>query len=183
MTPASRYLHCVALAVTLLLTPAIARGQAAAASDVAVKAAFIFNFAKFTEWPGLVAATPIHICVTGDEPMAAALAQTVRGQNIGGRPLTVLRPVDSTSWPSCQLLFIAANVPVPTGALDGMKTLPVLTVSDRKGFSQTGGVIELYLEAGRMRFAINVDAAEDAGLRLSSRLLALARVVRSPDGK
>ena len=59
-----------------------------------------------------------------------------------------------------------------------IKTLPVLTVSDGKGFSQAGGIIELYVEGGRMRFAINVDAAERSGLRLSSRLLGLAKVVR-----
>jgi hypothetical protein len=183
MTTASRHLHCVALVLTLLLTPAVARGQAAAASDVAVKAAFIFNFAKFTEWPALPPAAPINICIAGDEPMAVALAQTVREQKIGGHGLAVVRPVDSTAWPDCQVLFIAANATVSAAVLDALRPLPVLTVSDRKGFSQTGGVIELYLEAGRMRFAINVDAAEDAGLRLSSRLLALARVVRSPDGR
>jgi hypothetical protein len=63
--------------------------------------------------------------------------------------------------------------------LDGIKTLPVLSVSDGKGFSQSGGIIELYVEGGRMRFAINVDAAERSGLHLSSRLLGLAKVMRS----
>jgi hypothetical protein len=183
MTTASQYLHCVGLAVMLLLTPAIARGQVPAASDVAVMAAFIFNFAKFTEWPALPPADPINICIAGDEAMGVALTQTIRGQKIGGHGLAVVRPADNSLWAGCQVLFIAANATVSAAALDGLRTLPVLTVSDRKGFSQTGGVIELYLEAGRMRFAINVDAAEDAGLRLSSRLLALARVVRSPDGK
>ena len=64
------------------------------------------------------------------------------------------------------------------GGLDAIRTLPVLTVSDGKGFSQAGGIIELYVEGGRMRFAINVDAAERSGLRLSSRLLGLAKVIR-----
>ena len=66
----------------------------------------------------------------------------------------------------------------PAG-LDGIKTLPVLTVSDRRGFSEWGGIIEMYIESGRMRFAVNVDAAEHSGLRLSSRLLGLAKVIRN----
>ncbi len=65
------------------------------------------------------------------------------------------------------------------GGLAEIKTLPVLTVSDGKGFSLAGGIIELYVEGGRMRFAINVDAAERSGLRLSSRLLGLAKIVRN----
>ena len=80
---------------------------------------------------------------------------------------------------SLDLLFIAdGETPRFAGGLGGIKGLPVLTVSDGKGFVEAGGIIELYLEGGRMRFAINVDTAERAGLRLSSRLLRLARVVR-----
>jgi hypothetical protein len=63
--------------------------------------------------------------------------------------------------------------------LGGLRTLPVLTVSDGKGFSHASGIIELYVEAGRMRFAINVDAVERSGLRISSRLLGLAKVIRN----
>jgi hypothetical protein len=64
--------------------------------------------------------------------------------------------------------------------LGSLKTLPVLTVSDRKGFAESGGIIELYVDGGRVRFAINVDAVERSGLRLSSRLLGLAKVIRDP---
>ena len=82
-------------------------------------------------------------------------------------------------WRGCQLLFIAdGEARRAGGGLGGVKTLPVLTVSDSKGFSQAGGVIELYIDDGRLRFAVNVDAAEHAGLRLSSRLLGLAKIVR-----
>ena len=172
--------HVVALAAALI-SPAIVRAaQGTVASDVAVKAAFLFNFAKFTEWPALPPSAPISICIAGDERIAAALTQTVRGQEISGRALAVvLRPADSASWQACQLLFTGTDAQLSAGALIVMKTMPILTVSDRKGFSQAGGVIELYVEGGRMRFAINVDAAEDSGLRISSRLLALAKVVRN----
>ena len=149
------------------------------APDVAVKAAFLFNFAKFAEWPALPAGAPIVVCIVGDDGIAAALVDTVRGQNISGHALEVRRPQDSAAWRACHLLFIAdAEARRSAGGLGAIRTLPVLTVSDGKGFSQAGGIIELYVEGGRMRFAINVDAAERSGLRLSSRLLGLAKIIR-----
>jgi hypothetical protein len=170
--------------VALILAAAAGRAEAqgAAADDitlnVAVKAAFLFNFAKFAEWPELPSGSPIILCVVGNESIAVALAETVHGQNIGGHPLDVLRP-DSAAWRTCHLLFVAdADVRRSSAGLSAIKALPVLTISDSKGFAQGGGMIELYVDAGRMRFAINVDATARSGLRLSSRLLGLANVVR-----
>ena len=162
------------------LTPS-ASAQTGTASDVAVKAALLYNFAKFAEWPALPPGAPIVVCIVGDDGIAAALADTVRGQNIGGHALEVRRPQDSATWRACHLLFIAEGETPndPPMRLREIRRLPVLTVSDGKGFSQAGGIIELYLEGGRMRFAINVDAAERAGLRLSSRLLGLAKIIRT----
>jgi len=170
----------IALAATLIAAPGIAAGNGPdVASDVAVKAAFIYNFAKFAEWPALLPGAPIVVCIVGDVRIAAALVETVRGQNISGHALEVWRPQDTTGWRVCHVLFIAeAETRRAADGLGGIKTLPVLTVSDSKGFAQAGGIIETYVEGGRMRFAINVDAAERSGLHLSSRLLGLAKVIR-----
>jgi hypothetical protein len=175
---------CAALATALAATLAAANGVAAQTAaegtlNAAVKAAFLFNFAKFTEWPALLPGAPIVFCIVDDETIAAALVETMRGQNIGGHPLEVSRPPDIVAWRLCHLLFIAnaATERFPEG-LNGVRTLPVLTVSDARGFVPAGGIIELYLEGGRTRFAIDVDAAGRSGLRLSSRLLGLAKVVR-----
>ena len=169
-----------ALASTLVAAPGIAAG-ADGAPDVAVKAAFLYNFAKFAEWPKLAPGAPILVCIIGNEKIAAAFADTVRGQNISGHGLEVLRPLDPDTWGVCNLLFIAdAESGRANGGLRGLKTLPILTVSDSNGFSQGRGIIELYIQAGQMRFAINVDAAERSGLRLSSRLLGLAKIIRNP---
>jgi hypothetical protein len=170
----------IALAATFIAAPESAAGDGAdLASNVAVKAAFIYNFAKFAEWPALPSGASIVVCAVGDDGIAAALVDTVRGQNIGGHALEVRRPTDRSSWRACHLLFIAdAEARRSADALHEIKTLPVLTVSDGTGFSQAGGIIELYVEGGRMRFAINVDAADRSGLHLSSRLLGLAKVVR-----
>lgn len=168
------------LAAILIAFGGTAAGQEA--EEDAVKAAFLYNFAKFTEWPALGVDAPIVVCVVGHEGIAAAFVQTVRGQKIEGHALETRQPKDSTGWPSCQVLFLAATqAPLPEGGLRGVRTLPVLTVSDQRGFSREGGIVELYVDGGRVRFVINVDAAERSRLRLSSRLLNLARVVRDGD--
>ena len=170
----------IALLATIIAVPQIAAGDGNdVMSDVAVKAALLYNFAKFTQWPPLPAGVPLVVCVVGNDGIAAALVETVRGQNISGHTLEVRRSRESATWRDCHMLFIAeTETRLSAGGLGGVKTLPVLTVSDGKGFSQGGGIIELYVEGGRMRFAINVDAAERSGLHLSSRLLGLAKVIR-----
>jgi hypothetical protein len=178
----------IALVAALYVAPAIAEGGVPVigsdvAADVVVKAAFLYNFAKFTEWPALPAGGALVLCVVGGDAIASALVETVKGQNISGHALEVSRPHDSSSWRSCHLLFIAdGETRKSASGLAGIKTLPVLTVSDGKDFSQAGGIIELFVESGRMRFAINMDAAEGSGLRLSSRLLGLAKVIRTNHG-
>jgi uncharacterized protein DUF4154 len=169
------------LLASLMATPEVAATNGTdAAPDVAVKAAFLYNFAKFAEWPVLPAGAPIAVCVVGSDGIAAAFADAVSGQTIGGHRLEVSRPQDSSAWRLCHLLFVADTETRRSAAgLDGIKTLPVLTVSDDKGFARASGIIEFYVESGRMRFAINVDAAERSGLRLSSRLLGLAKIIRS----
>ena len=168
----------LALAATLGAAPGIAEAPLV----VAVKAVLLFNFAKFADWPALAAGDPIVFCVVGDDGVAAALVETLHGQNIGGHALNVSRPLIATTWHVCHLLFIAdAETHQAAPGLARVKTLPVLTISDGKGFSREDGIIELYMEGERMRFAINVDAAERSGLHLSARLLTLAKIIRNAD--
>jgi len=152
--------------------------------DVAVKAAFVYNFAKFTEWPALVAGAPITICVVGNDRLAAALVEIVRGQLLSGHALEVAQPGETAQWRGCHVLFIAdAEVRRAAAGLEALKSLPVLTISDGKDFARATGITELFIEAGRMRFAINLDAADASGLHLSSRLLGLAKIVRKGHGQ
>jgi hypothetical protein len=170
----------VALAIAVAM-PAAARNAAAAAdvSRAALKAGFLYNFARFAEWPALPAGAAIALCIVGDDEIAAALAEMVNGQNISGHALDVSRPTDGRTWRGCHLLFFADRETKQFAVgKSGIVALPILTVSDSKDFSQSGGIIEFYIDDGRMRFAINVDAAEHAGVRLSSRLLGLAKIVR-----
>jgi uncharacterized protein DUF4154 len=148
------------------------------AADVKVKAGLLYNFAKFAVWPALPAETPIVLCVVGAEEIAAVLTDTVRGVSITGHAVEVRRPENSGSWRSCHLLFLADAASRVGDGVKPIRALPVLTVSDGKGFSRAGGVIEFYIQDGRMRFTVNLDALDRAGLRLSSRLLGLSKTIR-----
>ena len=163
----------VALIVTMVAMPGIARAETDPASDIAMKAAFLYNFAKFTDWPSLAPAASLTLCVVG------ALVQTVRSQRITGHPLEVKAISSDAPIRSCDVVFISpSEMRRGAAVLDNLQAQPILTVSEAKGFARSSGIIELFVEDGRMRFAINTDAADRAGLRLSSRLLGLARIVR-----
>jgi uncharacterized protein DUF4154 len=169
----------VLVIVALAVHPTLASAASRDVSEVAVKAAFLYNFAKFAGWPALKSGVTIVLCVVGDDDVADALGQIVRGHTIDGHALAVTRPEDATTWRSCHLLFIVATEARRlAGGLAGLRSLPVLTVSDGKDFAKAGGIIELYADDERMRFDINVDASRRAGLPMSSRLLALATIVR-----
>jgi hypothetical protein len=176
-------LACLVLVAALIAAPGRATGTSADVTSSAVKAALLYNFAKYTEWPALRSGAPILACVVGDDGIASALVDTVRGQNINGHAIEVQRGQDSARWGGCHLLFIAnTETKRSAGGLTGIRTFAVLTVSDGKSFSHAGGIIELYVEDGLMHFANNLDAVDRAGLRLSSRLLGLAKIIRDGDG-
>jgi hypothetical protein len=163
--------------------PLAAREVAQSQSEGSVTAALLYNFAKFTEWPALPPGAPIAMCVVADVGMTDVVAATVKGQQINGHPVLVSQPPDSAAWSNCQVLFIAdSEARRLAEALARIRSNPVLTVSNGRSFAKTGGIIELYVDSGKMRFAINVEAAERAGVRLSSRLLGLAKIVRNDSG-
>ena len=158
--------------------------RSAVAQDFEVKAGLFYNFAKFTVWPALPSGSRVVFCVVGAEEIATLLVDIVRGMRVGGHTMEVRRPVDTAGWRDCHLLFIAdAGLRQRAGDIGAIRTEPVLTVSDSKGFARSGGMIELYLVEGRMAFSINQDAVERSGLRLSSRLLNLADIVRDIHAK
>ncbi len=171
-------LSLLVLIAALIAVPAPARAQIDSGTHTDIKAAFLLSFAKFTEWHSLAPATPLVMCVVGDQRVANALAEAVRGQRVRDRSLQV-QGVDSDGiLETCNLLFIStSHIRSASPVLDSLKRLPILTVSDSQGFARSSGIIELYVEAGRMRFAVNAGAGSRAGLGLSSRLLNLARIV------
>ena len=152
---------------------------AQSASEPALKAAFLYNFAKFAEWPADAAPSdPLTICVFGDTPIADALDETVKGRTVDGRKTVVVR-VKPEGFRGCHVLYLAGLDSKRAQAIvDDLKGAPVLTVGDREQFAQGGGIAGLFVEQGRMRFAINVEAAQRGRLRISSRLRSLAKIVK-----
>jgi hypothetical protein len=172
------------LAVAILVCArAHAENPAQGPSEYQVKAAFLYNFVKFVDWPATPAAQdgPIEICVLGKDPFAGALERVVEGKTVNGRPLVIRRIGDITAARPCQVLFVSASeagrVSEITKAVRGWN---VLTVSEIDRFSERGGIITFLMEGQRVRFQINPKRAASAGLTISSKLLQLA-VIRPED--
>jgi YfiR/HmsC-like len=175
------------LAVALVSAGPRASAQEAAPTEYQLKAAFLFNFAKFVEWPPSSFASPqapFSICILGADPFGQAIDDTLRGQMIGGRAVMVQRVQDATQLRHCQMAFISSSEKGHLQAiLQSMRGTNVLLVGETPGFAADGGAIQFDMEDNRIRFSINPDAAERAGLRVSSKLLSLATIVHSAGGK
>ena len=153
-----------------------ASAQAVGAAEL--KAAFLFNFTKFSDWPDLPAGSPLTICVLGDQAVTRTLTGLVRGQRVDDRQLDVVKIRADDSVDHCHVLFVAAlETTTASLLLDTASKLPILTVSDREGFATATGLIELFVEGDRMRFAVNVAAVQRSKVRVSSRLLQMAKIV------
>jgi hypothetical protein len=166
----------------------LAASVAGAADDAAtleqrVKAAFLYQFVGYVEWPPgafVEPGTPVTIAVLGSEPLAVELAQVVTGRMVGGRPITVKRVKPGESLAGVHILFIgrAENARVAQLAQSG-QAHAVLTVTESEGALTQGSMINFVLVDRRVRFEVALDSAEKNGLKLSSRLLAVAQQVRT----
>ena len=157
-----------------------ARPQGNAPSEYQVKAAFLFNFGKFVEWPAGAytnATAPLVIGVYGGNPFHHDLEQLVAGKQIGGHPVAVRQINDLPALNQCHVVFL--NTPDPHQAAEILAALghaPVLTVTENLVHFQTSKfMVNFVLEHGRIRFEINQDAARSGRLKISSKLLTLAR--------
>ena len=164
--------------LTLTMTFCV-EAKAQASSEYQVKAAFLYNFAKFIEWPADAFSSntdPLVIGVIGDDPFGGALDQTISGKSISGRPLVVHHLRWGQDLRACHILYISSSEGrrVPQ-IIQSVKGASVLTIADTDHFNQQGGIINFILEANKVRFEINVRGAEHARLRISSKLLALSR--------
>lgn len=171
-----RGIACLMLAHVGLL-PALSAQPAP--NEAQVKAAFVYNFAKFVEWPDNASSGPIVVGVLGDPHLKAAINDTLHDKTVRGRRFEVrdLSPTDGVAL--CHILVIAfEDRDRVRQILHLALASPTLTIGDLDGFTDLGGVIELVLENNQFRFEINAGAARRGGLRVSSRLLRLARSVK-----
>lgn len=153
---------------------------AQAITQPALRAAFIYNFAKFTEWPSdSPPAGPLTLCVLDDNAVEGALSELVGSSTINGRAVTISRNATGARLRACHLLYVGETTSDRAATiLEELLGAPVLTVSTGDDFVRLGGIVGLFVEDGRMRFAVNPTAAERAGVRLSSKLLQLAKILR-----
>jgi YfiR/HmsC-like len=155
------------------------QGQAPKASEFQVKAAYLFNFGRFVQWPDPGTTETFEICVLGSDPFGSALDSTLAGGTIAGKNVTAKRIARPQDVNSCRVLYISSSeegrLKEDLQVLDKVR---VLTVSDIPGFSDRGGMIGFVSEGNRVRFDVNLDSTAGAGLTLSSELLKVATNVK-----
>jgi hypothetical protein len=179
--------HAAAIvAVLLVLVAAPARAQAPAApTEHQVKAVFLFNFSQFVDWPASSFAdgrAPLVIGVLGKDPFGATLDEIVRGETVNGRPLEVRRYGSAEQIDTCHILFIERSQDEQLDAvLAALKGRNVLTVGDFEGFARRGGIIRFVTVGNKIRLRVNLAAAQDAKLTISSKLLRPAQIVAPGD--
>jgi hypothetical protein len=173
---------CFVALCSAISAPSFAQGDAP--SEYQVKAAFLFNFAKFVDWPPDTypsPQSPFAICVVGDDPFGALLDNTLAGKSLGTHPVVLRRIKELNELRRCQIAFVSSSERQNCAQLvEAVRGSRVLLVGETDGFATAGGAIEFTLEANHVRFAINPEAAQRAGLTLSSKLLMLARIVHDP---
>jgi hypothetical protein len=173
-------LRALALAGALLAAaPALP-----APTEYQVKAVFLFNFARFVEWPAVTfagASAPFTLCVYGTDPFGPDLDAVVRGESLDGRPMTVLRVRELRELAQCQIVFIAASAARDLNSvLDALDRRPTLTVSDIEDAARRGVMIRMITSGGKIRLRVNADAVRAAHLTVSSNLLRSAEIVGGP---
>ncbi len=164
--------------------PAVQAGpdsaKASASREHRIKAAFLYNFAKFTVWPTAAfadAKAPLRLCVLGDDTFHGALA-ALESKTVKNRPIVTSRPASTEALGNCHLLFVSTSAGKRLGTiLESLRGRPVLAVGDAPRFARSGGTIRLETVDNKVRFEINVGAAQHAKLKLDSRLLRLGRIV------
>ncbi len=179
----SQFLFHGVAAALLLATPwRTAAAESAASPEYQVKAVFLSKFGSFVTWPESVfsdAKAPIVIGILGSDPFGPLLEEAIRGVEIKGRPLTIRKIERVEEAAVCQILYIREQERERLSQiLAALKNRPVLTVGETEQFTRRGGILNFTLVEGRVRIEINPDEAHRAGLKIDSKLLSVATVVK-----
>jgi len=175
----------VLLSISVLLLSG-APGRSAEATtfkEYQIKAAFIYNFTQFVEWPTNAfpeAGAPLTIGILGNDPFGTTIDEIVRGEKVNGHPLVVsrFRHFEDIKDTACHILFISqSEMGQLEGILHELKGRSILTVGETEGFAKNGGMIRFITEKNKTRLRINADAAKEVNLVISAKLLKLAEIV------
>lgn len=173
----ARLLPVIVLGLAILAGSELLVAQEALENDV--KAAFLFNFTKFVEWPAGAFERPddpMRVCVVADASFVASVDRILAGETVRGRSLRRVVP-QASDLPHCHVLYVGETERVDT-LLSPIARAPVLTVGESARFLDRGGAIAFILANDRVRFDVNLKAADRAGLTISSKLLRVARDIR-----
>ena len=168
------------MASLLLLAPSLGLTETEVAGEYQVKAAYIYHFAKFIEWPSDApgsAAQTLTVCVLGKSPFGKALG-AISGKTVRGRRVMITHINRIEELEACEILFVSpSEKPKLSQILASVSSRPILTISDIKRFASAGGMIGFVPAGDRIRFEINQRAAQRSGLRSSAQLLKLATMI------
>jgi hypothetical protein len=180
-TIASSFIIAIVLAAALFGFAPSSWPQDMEANEYQIKAAYLLNFPNFVDWPGAInndLQLPIRLCLLGSDPLGSALSRMMADRLSRGRSLLLRRLSRADPVSDCQILYIGPSESkyIPQ-ILDSLHNVSALTVGETDQFAEQGGMIQLVMEDNRIRFKINPSAASQAGIRISSKLLALAQIV------
>ena len=173
----SRLVRCFAFLLLQLTFSNVLSGAQERPTEQQVKSAYLYNFGKFVTWQARPGANSdsLQICVLGKDPFGPVLEATVAGESINGKKITVKRLVKIEDGPDCRILFISSSEQKRIRTiLVVAQSRGMLTVSDLTNFLQEGGIIQFITQEDRIRFEVNLGAAEQSHLILSSQLLKVA---------
>ena len=150
-------------------------------AEYTVKAAYLFNFAKFVEWPSETFADPslpLGICIIGEDPFGTAL-DSIKDKNVKGKKLEIRQYAGNSELKGCHIMFISPSEKKNLAdILEMTKDRHILTVSDMKKFADHGGMIYMNKAKNKIRLEINHEAAKHSGLKMSSKLLKIAKIIK-----
>jgi hypothetical protein len=147
--------------------------------EYTIKAAYLYNFARFVDWPaqGPGSTGPIELCILGEDPFGEAL-EAIEGRTAQGRPMVLRRLAEVAGTERCHILYLGpSEAERAEPVLEHLRGLSVLTVGDFEGFAQAGGMIGFVIRADTVRLQINPAAVRRSGLRISAKLLELSEIV------
>lgn len=174
---------CLLLLLAFLCAGEVRSADERKPTEYEVKAAYIYNFAKFVEWPSIRARdgeAAISICLVGKDPFGPVL-DAIEGKAVGNRKIRIRRNLPLRDLKGCDSLFISNSEEGHLGRLlEEVQGLPVLTIGDTNSFAERGVIVNFYREDNRVRFEINPKAAARAKLKISANLLRIAKIVGEP---
>lgn len=175
---------CLALGLPQATQVQAQSGEAVINREYPLKALFLYNFGGYVEWPAEVfqsADQPFVIGILGTAPLEENLADISATKKINGRKIVIRHFASLDAIKPCQILFIARDISPQNQrlAVEKLRNQPVLVVGETKGFAGQGGSVNFFIESNKVRFEINPESAKQRQLKISSKLLSLAKIVQS----